>query len=62
MFIICAVIYFVGGVVSTILLDAKIQPWANIDVKEIDKSAEGSTTKEEVDGELKKLPGKTESF
>lgn len=30
MFIICAVIYAVGGCVSVALLDAKLQPWANI--------------------------------
>lgn len=61
MFIICAVIYFVGGVVSMALLDAKIQPWANIDVKEV--QANGSEASEDVK-KIKddKLPGKTVSF
>lgn len=30
-FIICAVIYFVAGIFSISLLDARIQPWAEID-------------------------------
>lgn len=61
-------IYFVGGIVSLALLDAQIQPWANIDIKEAQKEAqkeangESSEDKNVSEKNLEKLPGKTVSF
>lgn len=37
-FILCAVIYIVGGLISLVFLDANIQPWAKIDKETIKKS------------------------
>ncbi|RNA04065.1 sialin-like [Brachionus plicatilis] len=37
-FIICSVIYIVGGIISLFLLDANLQPWAKIDKDSISRS------------------------
>lgn len=37
-FIICSLIYIIGGTISLFLLDANLQPWAKLDNKNIKES------------------------
>jgi hypothetical protein len=60
-FIICAVIYFVAGIFSISLLDARIQPWAEIDesVKNLTASEfsnnNGGINKTDINGSDEKI-------
>ena len=45
MFIICALIYFVGGIIDMVLLEAELQPWAVIDIKLTDEEKKSKEKK-----------------
>ena len=48
MFLICALVYTVGGILDLSLLDAELQPWAKIDNELDPEKNEKSSNKDEV--------------